>query len=144
MPPIHSASPASTSNVGVLDVSNSTGSSKGKSFLSSAGQPLLENSTIEVFMKECLVICEEEDASVQFLHRYGVNDNVKALKGKFIARMKSQSPNLRMEDLEVTFAGKRLAATENISKLRIPVQVGDRIKTYNASNEPFIVVKRCK
>ena len=94
------------SKAGAPDVSTGKGSSKGKSPLSSPGLPLLENSTIEVSMMECLVKYEE-DASVQFLHQYGVHDNVKALKGKCIERMKSFDVSLRMEELVVTFEGKQ-------------------------------------
>ena len=96
---------------------------------------------MEISMMECLVMIEE-GPKMRFLHQYGLHDNVKALKGKCIERMKSFGMSLRMEELVVTFAGKQLPATENISKLRIPIRVDDRIVTYNASNEPFMVAKR--
>ena len=103
------------------------------------GITILENDTLEVSTMRCLV--KSMDApEVQFLFNYNLKSNVNALKGNFIAHMKRQrGESLRQEDLTVTFAGKPLGTKENIAKLRVPYQTGDRVLTYNASNEPFYI-----
>ena len=106
------------------------------------GIAILENDTLEVSTMRCLV--KSTDApEVQFLFNYNLKSNVNALKGNFIAHLKTQrGESLRQEDLMVIFAGKPLGTKENIAKLRVPYVIGDRVLTYNASNEPFYITKK--
>ena len=106
-----------------------------------ANSALLENSTVAISLMQCLIKSRDE-ASMQFLYNYSLTDNVNALKGNFISRMKkSHGQTIRMEELVVTFAGRQLSPKQNISRLRIPYVSGDRTMTYDASNEPFVVFK---
>ena len=80
---------------------------------------------------------------IQFLHEYSNKDNVDALKGGYINRLKVVGRSaVPKEHLIVTLAGKKLSTKETIAKIRIPHSEGDKNRSYTASNEPFIISKQ--